>query len=1267
MLRHKLKVLRAFASDNRLSDKIPVLSEIEDARAIQYQCECVETACFEQGLDINEPRVIENLRLYFRDGAPAGYEAWLERNLSQCDPITRAWRLRDSLPLRFRNSRSHKCWDDRCLHYIYGFPNQEERDHHVKEHSALSKRDSGLSLGRTTPVAFQDQSTRHHDHSSDYSKPSPPLYLPRPTGSVQLAKPPAAGLTRDHKDSLRSYSLAPEPSGLKRDVRSSIDSEVDPLLPPLKRSRVGQSRLESIGELRLLRDDGSCLRCRVIHKTCDTNEPCSSCSDLSTAKSDDFWNTVGCHRGQLTSFAEVLLPASLSPKQGQTPLASPLTLRRNLNELLEQTYRLSPDTARTVKRQLDFDDGFWWTEDLHKFPPSNSSKSSFIRESIERAPPLLSVLAESWNMSGTAYNFWQLLRLSGFISPNRDAEAVSFPVLFHAKLLLRELLFYDLQQPEPTIHAEMNTSQSQSSFEESSSYGRYRVLYSCTTEFLLAFENITLRGHTLDPRNWLAVFLSLCVLSVVKTILIDLAFSSSRASPPSISHADSAATTISNIYNVLVSIFLAISPTMLDDIHIELSDEDRNLFNSLAIVTRRDSWAEHGISSTKDYLMLLGHGDMAGPYANCFIRRRTAANRPDLIARHLVSRPNDEPRRPLPSTRSVEDPWNQNNFHDNDPFALRIPTDRLMLSPQAMSPGRRHTVAEGPFFRGGGRGLASPLPATRMRPTYQRPPLRRVYCTKCNEYPEGFRGEHELRRHNDAKHASLVKRWVCTEPQSFSPSSPQPIVPLAKCKACVTQKRYGAYYNAAAHLRRAHFNPHRGGKASGDWPPMTILKDWMREVRQSVDIQDQDTDSGDEDSDFKQHPDILSPHSRRQSPFQEVPKLAPAPHPLPRGIHPQPLITQPPSALAAPHLEINTHSTPTTINFQTSPGPHTMTTYASIASSVRSDDSPASNRNRCPHPQCGRVFKDLAAHMLTHMEERPEKCPIESCEYHIKGFARKYDKNRHALTHYKGTMVCPFCPGPGTAYEKAFNRADVFKRHLTAVHNVEQTPPNSRKQTGPNSATSTASREQGECSQGGPSAKCSICHCHFATAQEFYEHLDDCVLNVIVPSTTPRSATSMLGSSVIAATNGSATTSIGRESGLLAIPTTASSERQAPDSLREMGHRHHYHAHQPNGVDAPPEDNRTSKISSPRIPDPVTGARDAAIFEGPAYTEPREQKQGSNGNPKDEPDETSQMLYERRDDNRSQGTPFEKYRRVGMQVEVKLGSPFEQGRPEIEP
>ncbi|KAH0292436.1 hypothetical protein KCU62_g2266, partial [Aureobasidium sp. EXF-3399] len=145
----------------------------------------------------------------------------------------------------------------------------------------------------------------------------------------------------------------------------------------------------------------------------------------------------------------------------------------------------------------------------------------------------------------------------------------------------------------------------------------------------------------------------------------------------------------------------------------------------------------------------------------------------------------------------------------------------------------------------------------------------------------------------------------------------------------------------------------------------------------------------------------------------------------------------------------------------------------------------------CPIASCGRHIKDLKAHLLTHKNERPEKCPITSCEYHIKGFARKYDKNRHTLTHYKGTMVCGFCPGSGSSSEKSFNRADVFKRHLTSVHGVEQTAPNARRRSGGSSSS------KGALNKIGTTGMCSTCGVAFANVQDFYEHLDDCVLRVI--------------------------------------------------------------------------------------------------------------------------------------------------------------------------
>lgn len=133
---------------------------------------------------------------------------------------------------------------------------------------------------------------------------------------------------------------------------------------------------------------------------------------------------------------------------------------------------------------------------------------------------------------------------------------------------------------------------------------------------------------------------------------------------------------------------------------------------------------------------------------------------------------------------------------------------------------------------------------------YVRPSHDKVKCLLCNEHPNGFRGDHELRRHTERKHTSIKKYYTCKD---ISPDKKF----LASCKACSGGRKYNAYYNATAHLRRAHFNPNvkgrkgkmkpeerRGGKGGGKEPSMEVLKEWLEYHEERVPTNTQS--SGDE-------------------------------------------------------------------------------------------------------------------------------------------------------------------------------------------------------------------------------------------------------------------------------------------------------------------------------------------------------------------------------------------------------------------------------------
>ena len=159
--------------------------------------------------------------------------------------------------------------------------------------------------------------------------------------------------------------------------------------------------------------------------------------------------------------------------------------------------------------------------------------------------------------------------------------------------------------------------------------------------------------------------------------------------------------------------------------------------------------------------------------------------------------------------------------------------------------------------------------------------VMRLKCPICSDYPDGFRSEHELRRHTNRVHKKTRKVWVTID------TSPDKSF-LANCKACQTGKRYNECYNAASHLRRMHFHPHKrgerkmtaaearkGGKATDLDPPMDVLKtNWLREVDEFVDGDDSPMDDGRNDS-LTQPPSLPQPQSQQQSTSAKADSKAP--------------------------------------------------------------------------------------------------------------------------------------------------------------------------------------------------------------------------------------------------------------------------------------------------------------------------------------------------------------------------------------------------------
>ncbi|KFA81733.1 hypothetical protein S40288_05997 [Stachybotrys chartarum IBT 40288] len=303
-----------------------------------------------------------------------------------------------------------------------------------------------------------------------------------------------------------------------------------------------------------------------------------------------------------TSFTTYPHPGSylLRPSQTQTSTAVPFPRRPGVNAYIQQADPHRSAVSNVDQVSFDFDDGFWSSGHLNQVYGLSQTTAAHNAVTLDGCPPILSALALRLKTHNTPYDFFGLLEVTGRMSMTRKAEDIAYPVLFNAKLLLREVVVYAILASDPTMR--INAPRHKPPLPKGINLKRNTlVLHYRISLFLKCLYGVLSRKTALIPQEWLAVFSSFCIYSTVRAILFGMSLKpSSRLGRSRLRSRP----VIYNEYEDCVRLFAAITPDLLSGWH-PLPPNVAAALDDIKRFVRRDTWTDRGLASSGEFLSWL--------------------------------------------------------------------------------------------------------------------------------------------------------------------------------------------------------------------------------------------------------------------------------------------------------------------------------------------------------------------------------------------------------------------------------------------------------------------------------------------------------------------------------------------------------------------------------------------------------------------------------------------------------------------------------------